>query len=116
MQPAPPEKRFSYGASGEEFRMPRFYIDIRDKGGLVKDEEGAVYDHVEDALTEAKASARDLVQQYMDSRISLGTTCVEVRDTQGRTVASLTVAEVLDHPVHPAFKNDCAEKPAPGHR
>ena len=96
--------------------MPRFFIDLRNRDGLVKDEEGAIYSHIEDALDEAKASARDLVQQYMDDRIPLGTSCVEIRDVQGRTVATLTVAEVLEHPVHPAFKNDCAEVPKPGHR
>jgi hypothetical protein len=30
-------------------------------------------------------------------------------------MAALTVAEVLDHPVHPAFKTDCADSPTPGH-
>jgi hypothetical protein len=89
--------------------MPRYFIDLRDRHGLVKDEEGAQY--LEDALDEAKASARDLVHQYMDDWISLSDTCIEVRDVQGRTVATLTVAEVLKHPVHPQFKNDCAEIP-----
>jgi len=96
--------------------MPRFFIDLRDRSGLVRDEEGAIYSHIEDALDEAKASARDLAKQYMDERISLGSTCVEVRDVQGRTVATLTVAEVLEHPIHPAFKNDCTEVAKPGHR
>jgi hypothetical protein len=96
--------------------MPRFFIDLRDGERLVKDEEGAIYGHIEDALDEAKASARDLVKQYLEDRISLTSTCVEVRDVQGRTVATLTVAEVLDHPEHPAFKNACAEVPRPGHR
>lgn len=96
--------------------MAHFFIDLRDGSGLVRDEEGAIYPHIEDALDEAKASARDLVQQYMDNRISLNATCVEVRDVQGRTVAALTVAEVLEHPIHPAFKNHCADAPKPGHR
>ena len=96
--------------------MPRFFIDLRDRSGLVRDEEGAIYSHIEDALDEAKASARDLAKQYMDERLSLGSTCVEIRDVQGRTVATLTVAEVLEHPIHPAFKNDCTEVPKPGHR
>ena len=96
--------------------MLRFFIDLRDRSGLVRDEEGAIYSHIEDALDEAKASARDLAKQYMDERISLGSTCVEVRDVQGRTVATLTVAEVLEHPIHPAFKNDCTEVAKPGHR
>ena len=96
--------------------MPRFFIDLRNGTGLVRDEEGAIYDHIEDALDEAKASARDLVRQYMDARTPLGESCVEVRDLKGRTVATLTVAEVLEHPVHPAFKNDCSEQAKPGHR
>jgi hypothetical protein len=96
--------------------MARYFIDLRDRDGIVKDEEGAIFPDIEDALDEAKQSARELVQQYMDRRFSLGETCVEVRDVQGRTVATLTVAEVLEHPVHPAFKNSCAETPKAGHR
>jgi hypothetical protein len=95
--------------------VPKFYIDLRDKTGIVHDEEGAEYKHIEDALNEAKASARDMVQQYMQSRISLHDTCVEIRDEQGRTMATLTVAEVLEHPIHPAFKEHCADKPQHGH-
>jgi hypothetical protein len=95
--------------------MAKYFIDLRDARGTIRDEEGADYAHLEDALDEAKASARDMVQQYMDGRISLNETCVEVRDDSGRTLASLTVAEVLDHPVHPAFKNHCSDTPRPGH-
>lgn len=96
--------------------MPRYFIDLRDAGGIIRDEEGAVYGHIEDALDEAKESARDLVRQYMDDRVSLGSTCVEVRDVQGRTIATLTIAEVLQHPMHPTFKKTCAEAAKPGHR
>lgn len=96
--------------------MPRFFIDLRNATGLVRDEEGAIYDHIEDALDEAKASARDMVRQYMDEKTPLGESCVEVRDVKGRTVATLTVAEVLDHPIHPAFKDECSEVAKPGHR
>ena len=95
--------------------MPRFFIDLRDQSGLVRDEEGADYPHLEEALDEAKASARDMVQQYMQDRITLHHTCVEVRDDKGRTVASLTVAEVLQHPSHPAFKQHCSDTPQQGH-
>jgi len=96
--------------------MPRFFIDLRDHTGIVRDEEGAIYEHIEDALDEAKASARDLLRQFIDNRVALNESCVEVRDVQGRTVATLTVAEVLDHPVHPAFKNNCGDRAGPGHR
>lgn len=95
--------------------MARYYIDLRDAKGTLIDDEGADFDHVEDALDEAKASARDLVKQYVDDLVSLDETCVEVRDVDGRTVAVLTVAEVLAHPIHPAFKNHCSDAPKPGH-
>ena len=96
--------------------MPKYFIDLRDATGMVRDGEGAHYEYFEDALDEAKASARDLVRQYMDDRISLRETCVEVRDVQGRTVAALTVAEVLEHPVHPHFKSECDAPTKTGHR
>lgn len=96
--------------------MPRYFIDLKDPSGTARDESGADYPHLEDALDEAKASARDLVKQYMDDRRSINDTCVEIRDTDGRVVASLTVAEVLVNPVHPAFKNNCSDTPSPGHR
>ncbi len=96
--------------------MPRYYIDLRDQGGMTRDEEGAEFAHLEDALTEAKDSARDLVRQFMNDRTPLGDACVEVRDADGRLVAVLTVAEVLEHPVHPAFKSTCSESPNLGHR
>ena len=95
--------------------MARYFIDFWDRYGMVRDEEGANFAHLEDALEEAKASALDLAKQYMDNRLSLSDTCVQVRDEQGKTVASLTVAEVLAHPMHPAFKNGCSDAPQRGH-
>ena len=65
---------------------------------------------------DANNQFRDLIKQYMDSRIALAESCVEIRDDDGQVVAVLTVAEVLDHPIHPAFKNQCGDSPAPGHR
>jgi hypothetical protein len=96
--------------------MTRYFIDLRDKAGMVSDEEGADFPSLEAALNEAKASARDLVKQYLDNRTPLEESCVEVRDTDGQVVAALTVAEVLDHPANPAFKDQCGDQAMPGHR
>jgi hypothetical protein len=87
--------------------MVRYFIDLHDAGGVLCDEEGAEYGHLEEALDEAKASARDVVRHHLDNQLSLNDVCVEVRDEQGRTVAALTVAEVMAHPVHPHFRNHC---------
>ena len=46
----------------------RYFIDLRNKGGMARDEEGMEFIHLKDAPTEAKDSARDLVQQFMDDR------------------------------------------------
>lgn len=89
----------------------RYFIDIRDSRGTVRDQEGAEFTSLEAALDEAKESARDLVRQYMTDRIPLTATCVEVRNAKGNRIAALTVAEVLAHPVHPHFKTDCSEVP-----
>ena len=97
-------------------KMATYFIDLRDDSGMIRDEEGADFATLEDALDEAKASARDLAKQYVDNRIALGESCIEVRDNGGQKVAVLTVAEILEHPIHPAFKNNCDDRPAPGHR
>jgi hypothetical protein len=96
--------------------MARYFIDLRDAGGLIRDEEGAEYGHVEQALDEARASAQDVVRHHLDNQLSLNETCVEIRDASGRTVATLTVAEVMAHPLHPYFKSECTEVPQTGHR
>jgi hypothetical protein len=110
------EISFSKTVQGPVIDMARYFIDFRDSTGMIRDEEGGDFSHLEDALDEAKASARDLVKQYLDDQTPLNETCVEIRDQQGRTVAALTVAEVLQHPIHPNFKNACADLPRPGHR
>lgn len=94
----------------------RYFIDIRDGQGTVRDQEGAVFASLEAALDEAKESARDIVRQYMTDRIPLTATCVEVRDMGGNRVAALTVAEVLAHPVHPHFQAECSDVPRARHR
>jgi hypothetical protein len=94
--------------------VPKYYIDLRDQSGLIRDHEGRNFADLEAALDEAKASARDLVRQYMDRQIPLSETCVEVRDNTGQTIAAVTVSEVLQHPVHPDFKSRCAEFPRDG--
>jgi len=96
--------------------MAHYFIDLRDTDGMVRDEAGSSFSSLEDALDEAKASSRDLAKQYTDNCLPLTEACVEVRDMQGRTVAVLTIAEVLEHPVHPAFKTRCSDRPIPGHR
>jgi hypothetical protein len=77
--------------------MAIFYIDLRDGRGLVPDEEGAEFDHIDAALDEARASAQDLIKQYAHDQDAVSGARVEVRDVSGRTVAAVRVRDVLAH-------------------
>ena len=96
--------------------MPHFYFDVRDHHGLITDDEGADFRCLNDALFEAKASARDIAHQCISNNVPVSSSCVEVRDDRGQVVAALTVAEVLAHPMHPEFKNRCSDFPHRDHR
>ena len=87
--------------------MAIFYIDLRDGGGLVPDEEGAEFDHLDEALEEAKASARDLVKQFAGDQAAAAGARVEVRDLAGNTVAAVMVDEVLADPHTSEFRQAC---------
>jgi hypothetical protein len=87
--------------------MPKYFIDVRDQQGVIPDEEGREFPDLEQGFQEAIATARDLIQQYVASRTPIDGTCVELRDEGGQVVATLAVSELLDHPVHPEFRNAC---------
>jgi hypothetical protein len=89
--------------------MTRYHFNIRDRQGLVLDEEGSSYRILSEALTEAKASARDLVKQLLDNRTVLLEQCIEVTDDSGRLLAALPVVEVLRHPNFPRFQSECQD-------
>ena len=80
--------------------MAIFYIDLRDGSGLIPDEEGAEFDHIEAALDEARASAHDLVKQHAHDRSAMRGARVEVRDARGNTVATVKVEDVLARSLH----------------
>ena len=89
--------------------MTRYHFNIRDRQGLVLDEEGSNHRIFSEALTEAKASARDLAKQLLDNRTVLLEQCIEVTDDSGRILAALPVVEVLRHPNFPRFQSECQD-------
>ena len=52
-------------------------------------------------------SARELANQAIGSGTPPSTLCVEIVDSAGRTLAALTIAEVMEHPAAPSFKSNC---------
>jgi hypothetical protein len=89
--------------------MPKYFIDMRNKQGLAKDERGVRYKYLEDAIEDAKASSRVSLHEYIDDQPPLTEICIKIRDVQGRTVVALTLGEILQDRVHSMFKNDLAE-------
>ena len=78
--------------------MPHYYFYIFQHGNPVPDYEGLECVDLDAACFEAKATARDLARYAVNDGLPLGSTCVEIRDSQNATVASITVEEILKHP------------------
>jgi hypothetical protein len=87
--------------------MDRYHFNIRDRHGVVVDEDGADFEFFGQALREAKSSARDLAKQLLRHRTVLLEQCVEVTDDSGHVLAALPVVEVLRHPNFPQFQEKC---------
>jgi hypothetical protein len=96
--------------------MAHYFIGLRDVNGMVRDEDGAEFAHLEEAQNKAKESARDVIRHYVDNRVPSTATCIEVRNDRCRIVATLTVAEVIEHPLYPEFKSSCADIPQAAQR
>lgn len=87
--------------------MPLYHFNIHQPDGVAIDYEGTECAGLAEALEEAKASARDVALDRIRQGRSTDEPCVEVQDSTGKTVAALSVAEVLEHPYSPKFKDEC---------
>jgi hypothetical protein len=92
--------------------MPHYYFHIFQRGAAVPDFEGMDFEDLEAARFEAKASARDLARYALNEGAPLDATCVEIRDSENNTLASITVEEVLKHPNTPRFGDGCDFRPS----
>jgi hypothetical protein len=63
--------------------MPRYFFHIVDEAGIIKDDEGAVFDGIEVARSEAQESARELGLQFMRERRPLSGQRIEIMDENG---------------------------------
>jgi len=87
--------------------MARYYFYIVNNGEVIADLEGDEFPDLPSAKVEAVASARDVARQQIAERRSLKDACIEIRDANGRVLASVDIQEVLDHPVLPGFESQC---------
>lgn len=70
--------------------MPRFFFDLFDKHGLVRDEEGMDFPSMDEAVAEARRTlagmVKDALLQGEESPIE-----IRIRDGQGPVVLSVTM-------------------------
>ena len=76
--------------------MPRYYFHIRDENGFIEDDEGTEAPDLENAKSEARASARDLAIDEIRNKRPVDGRKVEVADEDGKTLAVIAVRDVVN--------------------
>jgi hypothetical protein len=74
--------------------MLRYYFHIRDRAGLILDEEGAVFPGDDGALLEARRSAEDFASNRPSSRTKTHPQSVEVWDERGNLLFVVPIGTV----------------------
>lgn len=95
--------------------MPRYFFYIVREGGEIADHEGDDFLDLEEAKSEAVASAKDVARQDIAENRSLRDACIEIRDESGAVLAAVDIHEVLDRPDEPEFGNACHPPDRPDH-
>lgn len=76
--------------------MPRYYFHICDDEGTSRDEEGTELPDLEAARHEARASARDLISQYMKNRKPVKNQTLQIANETGKVLEIMDVRAVLN--------------------
>ena len=87
--------------------MQRYFFHVHQGSRLIADPEGSVCEGAEAARREAIDTAKDLAHRAIENGISSSSICVEIIGEDGIRVAALTVAEVLENPDTPMFRDSC---------
>jgi PAS domain S-box-containing protein len=75
--------------------MPRFYLDILNGGAVLEDPDGQAFADLDAAMSEAVASARDLVAHGILRNEDLSDRSMLIRDDAGETVARVPFRSAL---------------------
>jgi hypothetical protein len=76
--------------------VPRYYFHICDAEGMSRDEEGSDLPDIDAARREAKASARDLITQYMKNRAPVTGQKLQIVDETGEVLEIMDLRDVLN--------------------
>lgn len=89
--------------------MERYFFQVHHGDRTIYDPEGSLCEGPQAARVEAIHTAKDLAHRAIENGISSATLCVEIMGGDGVRVAALTVAEVLEHPDTPVFRDSCEQ-------
>ena len=87
--------------------MERYFFNVRHGDRVISDPDGSLCEGAEAARLEAIDTAKDLAHRAIENGVPSSSLCVEIIDDDGIRIAALTVAEVLEHPVTPTFRDNC---------
>src|SRR3954468_6581231 len=79
----------------ESGTMPRFYLDVLNGSQVLEDPDGQEFADLDAAMSEAVATARDLVAHGILRNEDLSDRCVIIRDDAGETVARVPFRSAL---------------------
>ena len=78
--------------------MPRYHLNIRDRGMYVSDVEGGEFDGIEAARMEAITSAREIMSNQVLAGKAPNGSVFEITDVNGVTVLTIPFKDALARP------------------
>jgi hypothetical protein len=76
--------------------VPRYFFHICDDEGMSRDEEGTELPDLEAARNEARASARDLIANYLKTGKPVKNQTVQIANAEGTILEIMDVRAVLN--------------------
>jgi hypothetical protein len=83
-------------ATQKEAAMPRYYFNIHDDAGVIRDEEGMELPDLAAARTEAQEGARELLADALRAHKDVNGKRMEITDADGTVLESFKVRDMLN--------------------
>ena len=76
--------------------MPRFYFPIVDNDRVIPDEEGVELIDLDGAISEARRSAYDMLNDALVTGDDIGHQVIQIADDRGNVLASVRMDEAVE--------------------
>ncbi len=75
--------------------MPRYYLHLRERDGMIADQDGIDFPDLQAAMADAKQSIREMVAERIASAEELDIRSIQICDETGRDVGTVTLAAAI---------------------